>query len=50
MQTLAALGTFEDTARKLLAKGGFDDMLDFWPSDRRRVESSKAPEVCAKFA
>ena len=29
MQTLVPIGTFEDKARKLLGKGGFDDMLEF---------------------
>ena len=29
MQTLVPIGTFEDKARKLLGKAGFDDMLEF---------------------
>lgn len=29
MQTLVPIGTFEDRARKLLGKTGFDDMLEF---------------------
>ena len=29
MQTLVVLGTFEESARKLLGKAGFDDMLEF---------------------
>ncbi len=29
MQTLVPIGTFEETARKLLGKAGFDDMLEF---------------------
>ena len=29
MQTLVPIGTFEDRARKLLGKAGFDDMLEF---------------------
>ncbi len=29
MQTLVPIGTFEDNARRLLGKVGFDDMLEF---------------------
>ena len=29
MQTLVPIGTFEDRARRLLGKVGFDDMLEF---------------------
>ena len=29
MQTLVPIGTFEDKARRLLGKAGFDDMLEF---------------------
>lgn len=29
MQTLVPIGTFEDKARRLLGKVGFDDMLEF---------------------
>jgi len=29
MQTLVPIGTFEETARKLLGKAGFDDLLEF---------------------
>ena len=29
MQTLVPIGTFEEKARKLLGKAGFDDMLEF---------------------
>ena len=29
MHTLVPIGTFEDKARKLLGKAGFDDMLEF---------------------
>ena len=29
MQTLVPIGTFEEKARKLLGKAGFDDLLDF---------------------
>ena len=29
MQTLVPIGTFEDKARRLLGKTGFDDMLEF---------------------
>jgi hypothetical protein len=29
MQTLVPIGTFEEKARKLLGKTGFDDMLEF---------------------
>ena len=29
MQTLVPIGTFEDRARRLLGKSGFDDMLEF---------------------
>jgi hypothetical protein len=29
MQTLVPIGTFEDRARKLLGKTGFNDMLEF---------------------
>jgi hypothetical protein len=29
MQTLVPIGTFEDKARKLLGKAGFDDLLEF---------------------
>ena len=29
MQTLLPIGTFEDKARRLLGKAGFDDMLEF---------------------
>ncbi len=29
MQTLVPIGTFEERARKLLGKAGFDDMLEF---------------------
>ena len=29
MQTLVPIGTFEDKARRLLGKSGFDDMLEF---------------------
>ena len=29
MQTLVPIGTFEEKARKLLGKAGFDDLLEF---------------------
>ena len=29
MQTLVPIGTFEETARKLLGRAGFDDLLEF---------------------
>jgi hypothetical protein len=29
VQTLVPIGTFEDKARRLLGKAGFDDMLEF---------------------
>jgi len=29
MQTLVPIGTFEDKARRLLGKSGFDEMLEF---------------------
>ena len=48
MQTLVPIGTFEDKARRLLGKAGFEDMLVFLARRPKAGRTIHGPEACAK--
>jgi hypothetical protein len=48
MQTLVPIGTFEEKARKLLGKAGFDDLLDFLARRPKAGRIAKGPLRAAR--